>query len=139
MQLQIRIVTTLALCAVLSGCESNTFADHMVGCYTPRQNGTPEVKISKGIDGYYVSLWAARAWSDSAAMRRATFEELNRLFGADTAGIAEGWVATTGPFGVFRAKHDAMVPGKDSTSDYVALMFIGRGAVYKIPCEASQR
>lgn len=131
-------VLGFALVAAFAGCGEggSLVPDAMAGCYAVEKSKRAEIRLSKESGEYYAAVRKADGWDKSKEpLRRATDQELKGLFGADAVHIADSLVAKNGPFGVFRAKPAAKIKGKDPLSDYLAFLFLGGGAVFKVGCD----
>jgi hypothetical protein len=110
--------------------------DRMAGCYAREKGGRAGIKISKQSGHYYGALRKSSGWEQKEApLIPATEEVLKKLFGKDAPLIEESLIAQNGPFGFFRVKSGSTMKHKDPDSDYLAFVFFGGGAVFRVSCD----
>lgn len=114
---------------------TSSFAEDFAGCYAGNKGGPMMIKISQA-GGRYVGAPCGRGkCAESIEIRKASADELEKVFRKDASQIQAGLIAEKAKFGIFKAKPSASIERKHKDSDYFALMPFGGGGVYKIRCE----
>ena len=122
-----------AIAIVSLSCANNPFKpDQMIGCYAERENGAPEIKVTKNASEYQASVFINGAWS-STSLHHASLGELAPLFGKDTSKIAESLGSSNSPFGLFRARERTTVSGKGAT-EYLVFLLLVTVPAFKVAC-----
>jgi hypothetical protein len=109
--------------------------DKMIGCYAQEAGKGAEIRVSKDSGRYRLAIRESEKWEvfpDS--LRPAVSDELDDLFGADTATVVESLIVPEGASGLFRLKKGATIEGKPVTTEYFAFIVLGGGPVYKVAC-----
>lgn len=107
----------------------------MVGCYAEDSGKAPEIRVSKDAGRYRLAVRESDKWEvfpDS--LRPAMPDELDDLFRADTASVAESLIAPEGATGLFRLKKGATIGGDSVNTEYFVFIVLGGGPVYKVDC-----
>lgn len=95
----------------------------------------PALRASKDSGRYQLAIREGDKWEvHPESIRAARPDELDDLFRADTANVAESLIAPEGALGLFRMKKGATLQGKPMNTEYVAFVVLGAGPVYKVDC-----
>ncbi|MGE8214723.1 hypothetical protein D3C87_355490 [compost metagenome] len=110
-------------------------ADPMLGCYATHPRKPAEFRIEQQQGQYYVVFNRDEQWQrDDTALQVATGAELGRYFKEDADQIDKALLRPSGGFGLFHLVPGARLSGKAGNSDYMALVLIGAGPVFKVRC-----
>lgn len=137
-----RVLTSLLLLSpfLLTGCSKDNSAgvfssDPMLGCYATHARKPAEFRIEQQSGQYYVSFNRDEQWQrDATPLRESSRAEIAQFFRDDADQIDKALVRPNGGFGVFKFNPGATLKGKDKDSDYMALVLIGAGPVYRVDC-----
>lgn len=128
-----KIVFLALVFAVLVGCTAET-TEIFSGCYTVNKGEPPFLKIAKEGAKYALYLRSGNQWSKAVPLHAGTEKEQQAAFGKDAAKIKASLIAENNPIAVFRITAGDTIAGKKVDSDYFAMLIVGAGPVYKIPC-----
>ena len=129
----------LVLPLLLAGCgrtpEAPYSADPLVGCFATSTRKAPEFRIEARGGQYLVAFSREHGWeTDPSPLQKATPAEIQQAFGSGADQIESALVRPAGGFGIFHFAPGATLKGKDRNSDYMALVLIGAGPVFKLAC-----
>lgn len=132
--------TVLLSSLLLLGCaplpEPPPTADPMTGCFATGPRKAADFRIERHGGHYQLSLHREGGWeAEATPLRSASPADIVRYFPEDGASIAAALLGHDGAFGLFRLNEDATVKNRDRRSDYMALLVIGAGPVYRRRCE----
>jgi hypothetical protein len=121
----------------LIACGNNQLfqTDRMIGCYAEDSGKAPDIRVSKDSGRYRLAIREEDKWEvfpDS--LRPAVPDELDDLFGDDTASVAESLIVPEGATGLFRLTRGATIGGSPVNTEYFAYIVLGGGPVYKVAC-----
>ena len=118
--------------ALLAGCDKRNdgdvvfSSDPMLGCF----------RIDQEQGRYYVSFNRDEQWQREATpLQEARRDEVASYFPSDADQIDRALVRNSGGFGLFHLKPDATLQGKAKDSDYMTLVLIGAGPVFRTGCD----
>ena len=110
-------------------------ADPLLGCYATHARKPAEFRIEQQQGQYFVSFNRDEQWQrESTALQVSSRADIARYFKDDADQIDKALVRPTGGFGIFHFNPGATHKGKDKNSDYMALVLIGAGPVFKVRC-----
>lgn len=110
-------------------------ADPLLGCYATHARKPAEFRIEQQQGQYFVSFNRDEQWQrDPTALQVSSRADITRYFKDDAEQIDKALVRPTGGFGIFHFNPGATLKGKDKNSDYMALVLIGAGPVFKVRC-----
>lgn len=126
---------------LLSGCGKRPSgdlvysADPMLGCYSTHPRKPADFRIEQEQGRYFVSFNRDDQWQREAApLQEARRDEVASYFPNGADQIDRALVRNSGGFGLFHLKPDASLRGKASDSDYMTLVLIGAGPVFRTGC-----
>lgn len=139
MHTALRAPFTLLPLLLLAGCgkspEAPYSADPLVGCFATSARKAPEFRIEQSGGQYRVAFSREQAWeTDPSPLQKATRAEIKQAFGSGADQIQTALVRPGGGFGIFHFAPGATLKGKHRNSDYMALVLIGAGPVFKMDC-----
>ena len=139
MHLSLR-VPLLTLPLLFAGCGKAPVtpfsADPLVGCFATSSRKAAEFRIEQEGGQYLAAFSREHGWeTDPSPLQKATRAEINQAFGSGADQIESALVRPGGGFGIFHFAPGATLKGKDRNSDYMALVLIGAGPVFKVACE----
>ena len=109
--------------------------DPLQGCFATSARKPADFRIDKEGGQYFVAFNRGDQWQrEPNALHKPTSSEISRYFSDDADQIDSALIRMAGGFGIFHFNKDAMLKGKASDSDYMALMLIGAGPVYAVKC-----
>lgn len=110
-------------------------SDPMLGCYATHARKPAEFRIEQQQGRYLVSFNRDEQWQrDPTALQVSTRADIARFFKDDADQIDKALVHPNGGFGIFHFNAGATLKGKAKDSDYMALVLIGAGPVFKVRC-----
>lgn len=110
-------------------------ADPLLGCYATHARKPAEFRIEQQQGQYFVSFNRDEQWQrDPTALQVSSRADIARYFKDDADQIDNALVRPNGGFGIFHFNPGATLKGKDKDSDYMALVLIGAGPVFKVRC-----
>lgn len=110
-------------------------SDPMLGCYATHPRKPAEFRIEQAQGQYYVSFHRDGQWQrDATVLQVSSRPDIARFFKDDADQIDKALVRPSGGFGIFHFNPGATLKGKDKNSDYMALVLIGAGPVFKVRC-----
>ncbi|WP_369969717.1 hypothetical protein AB8E26_05530 [Stenotrophomonas rhizophila] len=110
-------------------------ADPLLGCYATHARKPAEFRIEQQQGQYFVSFNRDAQWQrDPTALQVSSRADIARYFKDDADQIDKALVRPNGGFGIFHFNPGATLKGKDKNSDYMALVLIGAGPVFKVRC-----
>lgn len=110
-------------------------SDPMLGCYATHPRKPAEFRIEQRQGQYHVSFNRDEQWQrDDTALQVSSRSDIARFFKDDADQIDKALVRPSGGFGIFHFNPGATLKGKDKSSDYMALVLIGAGPVFKVRC-----
>ncbi len=111
-------------------------SDPMLGCYGTHPRKAADFRIEQEQGRYYVSFNRDDQWQREAApLQEARRDEVASYFPSDADQIDRALVRNSGGFGLFHLKPGATLRGKARDSDYMTLVLIGAGPVFRTGCE----
>lgn len=111
-------------------------SDPLVGCYATHPRKAADFRIDLEQGQYYVSFNRDEQWQREAApLQLAARDEVASYFPSDADQIDKAVVRSTGGFGVFHLIPGAKLKGRDNDSDYMTLVLIGAGPVFRSRCD----
>lgn len=130
----------LALPLLLSACskapEAPFSADPLVGCFATSTRKAAEFRIEQSGGQYLVAFSRDHGWeTDPSPLQKASRAEITQAFGSGAGQVQSALVRPGGGFGIFHFAPGATLKGKDRNSDYMALVLIGAGPVFKRACD----
>ncbi|WNH54549.1 hypothetical protein [Stenotrophomonas oahuensis] len=128
--------------ALLAGCDKRNggdtvfSADPMLGCYATHPRKAADFRIDQEQGRYYVSFNRDEQWQREATpLQEAKRDEVASYFPSDADQIDRALVRNSGGFGLFHLKSNATLRGKAKDSDYMTLVLIGAGPVFRTGCD----
>lgn len=128
--------------ALLAGCRNDDggvgvfSSDPMLGCYATNARKPADFRIDQQQGKYYVSFQRDAQWQREAQpLQESSRAQIAQFFNNDADQIDKALVRPTGGFGIFHFNPGATLKGKDKDSDYMALVLIGAGPVFKVNCD----
>ncbi|MDY0956089.1 hypothetical protein SOM22_16040 [Stenotrophomonas rhizophila] len=110
-------------------------ADPLLGCYATHARKPAEFRIEQQQGQYFVSFNRDEQWQrEPTALQVSSRADIARYFKDDADQIDKALVRPNGGFGIFHFNPGATLKGKDKDSDYMALVLIGAGPVFKVRC-----
>lgn len=110
-------------------------ADPLLGCYATHARKPAEFRIEQQQGQYFASFNRDEQWQrDPTALQVSSRADIARYFKDDADQIDKALVRPNGGFGIFHFNPGATLKGKDKDSDYMALVLIGAGPVFKVRC-----
>ena len=132
------LLLTLAL---LGGCDKRTggdavfSADPMLGCYATHPRKAADFRIDQEQGRYYVSFNRDDQWQrETTPLQQARRDEVASYFPSDAEQIDRALVRNSAGFRLFHLKPGASLRGKAKDSDYMTLVLIGAGPVFRTAC-----
>jgi hypothetical protein len=126
---------------LLSACRDRDNAagvfssDPLLGCFATHPRKPAEFRIEQQQGQYFVSFNRDEQWQrDTTPLQISSRADIARFFNDDADQIDKALVRPTGGFGIFHFNPGATLKGKDKDSDYMALVLIGAGPVFQVPC-----
>jgi len=113
--------------AAPSPADSSRRLDDLVGCYSTRQGGEPEIKLFKRQGKYLISMA-----QDEAVATETTQESVVRLFDDQATFVSAG--ASAGALAIFKVRPGMSLQGDQVTGGYVVILPLGARAVFKVRC-----
>ncbi len=128
--------------ALLTGCRNDDggvgvfSSDPMLGCYATNARKPADFRIDQQQGKYYVSFKRDAQWQrEPQPLQESSRAQIAQFFNDDADQIDKALVRPTGGFGIFHFNPGATLKGKDKDSDYMALVLIGAGPVFKVNCD----
>lgn len=110
-------------------------SDPLLGCYATHSRKPAEFRIEQLRGQYFVSFHRDDQWQrDPTALQVSSRADIARYFKDDAAQIDKALVRPSGGFGIFHFNPGATLKGKAKNSDFMALVLIGAGPVFKVNC-----
>ena len=110
-------------------------ADPLQGCFATGARKPADFRIDREGGQYFVSFSRGDQWQrEPNALHKATRSEISRYFRDDAEQIDSALIRMAGGFGIFRVKDGATLKARARDSDYMALLLIGAGPVFKVRC-----
>lgn len=128
-----RILVILAI--IISTACTRSNERKFVGCYALENGGRAELKISNDGGKYFFSLRESGGWSKPEGLHLGSIKEIQQLFGKDSVRIKANLVADKGPLAIFLVSPGELYGGEKAKTEYIALLGLGGGSVYKVPCK----
>ena len=126
---------------LLSACDDHDpgspvlSSDPLLGCYATHPRKAADFRIEQERGQYYVSFNRDDQWQrESTPLQNAARDEVASYFPRNADQIDKAVVRASGGFGLFHLKPGATLRGRDSKSDYMTLVLIGSGPVYRTGC-----
>jgi len=104
--------------------------DDLVGRFSTRKAGAPEILITKTDEGYFVSVWMSSGWSKPDKLRLVTEAEYKQFFGGEWKEAMEAGL-NKGAFAIFKVKKGKTLQNHTFRTGYF-VVFMGGGDVYKL-------
>ena len=105
----------------------------LVGSYASKENGNPEIKITKDGEKYFVSIYSDESWSKPQELHSGTKENLKELFGKDADRIKSSLITTqNGSFGIFLVTPGEIYADIKAPTAYLVYIFMGSGPAWKV-------
>ena len=126
----------LAVCDKRIGGGVVSSPDPMRGCYATHPRKAADFRIDQEQGQYYVSFNRDEQWQREAPpLQEAKRDEVASYFPSDADQIDRALVRNSGGFGLFHLKPNATLRGKARDSDYMTLVLIGAGPVFRTGCD----
>lgn len=129
------LLGTLLLCACAPAQAPPPGADPMTGCFATGPRKAVDFRVESHGGQHRLALYRKGGWQpQQEPLRRASPAEVARYFPNDSGQIASALLGQNGAFGLFRLAEGAALKGRDRNSDFMALLVIGAGPVYRRSC-----
>jgi len=110
--------------------------DPMTGCFATGPRRSVDFRVDHQGGQYRLSLFRDGQWQpQDEPLHPASAAELARYFPDNGEQIASALLGHNGAFGLFLLVPEATLKSRDRNSDYLALLVIGTGPVYRRHCD----
>lgn len=126
----------LTACRNTSSGDTVLSSDPLLGCYATHPRKAADFRITQEQGAYYVAFHRDEQWQrEPTPLQIARRDEVASYFPNDADQIDTAVVRSSGGFGLFHLKPDASLKGRDRNSDYMTLVLIGAGPVFRVSCD----
>jgi hypothetical protein len=112
---------------------TNAVADDrsaLVGCYATKPGGVSDIRVLHRGEQYYLAMRSN--WKHEVPAREPTPAQVHKLFNEQARFYSTGLYA--GMLGLFKVKPGMTINHKPVSGQYVAVIMIGAGEVYRASC-----
>lgn len=146
MSKEVVTLAVLSLTLFLSACGGDTnsggtgplasvLPDKMAGCYAVKRGKPADFKVEKEDGQYYAAFRKKDDWKkENEPLVEMSSDDLMKAIKSDADKVDMALMYQKGAFALFKFKNGAVVKKKDPASDYMAVIFIGGGPVYRTDC-----
>lgn len=111
-------------------------ADPLLGCYATHPRKDADFRIDQEQGRYFVAFNRDDQWQrETAPLQMARRDEVASYFPSDPDQIDKALVRASGGFALFHLRPNATLKGRAKDSDYMTLVLIGAGPVFRVACD----
>jgi len=129
----------LPLCLLLAACTGQRDlpfrADPMTGCFATGPRKAADFRIEQQAGQYQLSLRSDAQWKPPIPLLSASPAHVRQFFPNDAEQIERALLGQGNTFGLFLLRDGATLKGRARNSDYMGLLVIGAGPVYRTHCD----